>query len=273
MSMEPKKLAPPKDRSRRMMWSGAVVLVIFLVLGAIVMPQPQETGLVWLDPSALTHPALPNAFVRLRNRLFQIAAPVWGRFIRNRPNIHTDANIFTMTAATADKLNLGGPVSTNAGGLRAWILSPEQMTRFNQLVKNQQPGINSISRPRIQSGDGGQAQLGMTQGLPLQATGSLNPAAGTKYVQIGTVIDLIPKIRAKYIGIKLAVSQTETNGWSPDGYIIIKTNLSLACRAMIASGGGLILEGGRGTNENDTNYWFALSPTAVDARGVSIMLR
>ena len=180
----------------------------------------------------------------------------------------TDANIFTATTDAIDKLNLGAPASTNADGRRAWILSPAEMTTFNQSVKTN-AGVKTVSRPRMLTGDGQQAQVSMIQSMPTNS----HPAAlhsVSAQAAVGLVADIVPKLQNGSIKLSVAATDTQTNGWSADGDLMLKTNLPGRASAFVPNGGGIILEVSLGTNNGGTNYWFALSTVAIDARGMPL---
>ncbi len=192
----------------------------------------------------------------LKNKLRNIVWPLWQRFRRSQPQINVTANILTISSAGAEQINLGVPLSTNAAGQRAWVLSPSELKTFNQSLKSNS-GAESKDKPSISTLNGGQARLMMVNTV----------LAGTNRIQVGTIVDLLPKAFSGSVKLLIGITSTEYLGLTSNGVPMIRTNLAAACRVLIPNTGGLVVDGGNNQNNSESNYWLVITPTLTDARG------
>src|SRR6266478_4106551 len=118
-----------------------VLLVAAIALSTLSAPQP----VVWLDPAKVVlAPKPPGAIAQLRRKLAILTAPVWQRFRRARPQIMIDSSVMKLSSAAAEGAALGAPTATNTDGLKAWVVSPEQLAALRQRLKNA-PGATPLT--------------------------------------------------------------------------------------------------------------------------------
>ena len=72
-------------------------------------------------------------------------------------------------------------------------------------------------------------------------------------------IDLIPKLVSSSVKLRIGATAIESPGSSPNSQPV-KTNFTLACQAMIPSGGSLVVDGGSPMDGGETKYLLIVSP-------------
>ena len=204
-------------------------------------------------------PAGPLA--QLKDKVISLTAPLWRRYWNTQPQILIDSRLLTLSAAAADQTGLGAPVAASRDGLRAWVLSPAELSDLLQRLKTT-PEVSLLSRPRAQTAPGTSARTFF---------GNTVLVAGNN-VPVGLTLDLSPEVRSGSIQVLLGVRFTESVASPAPNAQTVSTNLELACRIFLPSGGGLVVAGGSIGNLRGTNYWLIFSPTAVDARGQPVKL-
>ncbi len=252
---EPSETLPPRKRSyRRRILLAALALIILGSLTVFVL-DALSPRMVWLTPAELQQASQQGVISRLKYRLAVALGPL-NRFIfhRKKDFVHIDSSILALSSASSAKINLGAPMTTNPGGARAWILSPEELNSFtNQL--NALPDHAHVSKPRIDTVDGVRSQMSVGNRVRV----------GNDYAQIGLLVDIIPKVANGKI--KLIVGVTDTEHPESDSLSAVKTNLAVACRVIVPDAGAVVIDGG-GTGES--HYWLVISPVIVDATGKPI---
>jgi hypothetical protein len=150
---------------------------------------------------------------------------------------------------------LGSPLSTGGAQQSAWLLSPEELKDFQKRLRAT-AGVTRMSSPRVQTFDGGQAQV---------FQGSTMSVASNLPVSIGLTLCVLPKLKGT--AFRLLTTLTASEALSEGTNIIVRTNISAACRAVVPNGGGLVLASAATRSSGATNYLFVLSVMAVDAKG------
>jgi len=238
--------------------SGVFLLAIILFFA---ISTPPDDKVVWLTYGELARIKQGGLLARIKDKLMQWTAPLWKSYWNSQPQILIDSSLLRFPAAASDQTDLGASVATNTDGMRAWILSPAELSAFRQRL-NSIPDASLLSRPRVQSAAGTSAQ---------SFVGSTARLAG-KNVPIGLTLDLAPKVRSGSLQLFLGVTSTEMIVSPSANTSVLSTNFALACRVLLPNSGGLVVASGNAGHSHGTNYWLILSPTAVDARGNPLKL-
>jgi hypothetical protein len=258
LSMEPPRAtpdptsAPPSRRrhlSLRLIPVGLGLLALTIVTLLFAARSPLPNSVVWLSPAELARLAQPGPLTRLKYKLMNLTGPLWRYVQGNHPSIKIDSSLFKLSVIAAQQTSLGFPIATNGQGLRAWVLPPAELSDFRQRLRGL-PGVRHSNSSGIQTGDGAQAKL---------INGNSVVVAGT-VVPVGLTIDVTPQRVRQSLRLNLGVTSTELADSSSNSPPSIRTNLVLACQAVLPTAYGLVLDGGNG-------YWFILSPALIDARG------
>ena len=206
----------------------------------------------------LTH---AGPLAQLKDKVISLTAPLWRRYWNTRPQILIDSRLLTLSAKAADQSGLGAPVAASHDGMRAWALSPTELSDLLQRLKTT-PEVSLASRPRAQTASGTSART---------LFGTIAVVAG-KSVPVGLTLDLSPRVRSGSIQLLVGVTSTEWVVSPSVSAAVLRTNLAVACHVLLPNGGGLVVSGGNKRGFRGTNHWLILSPTAVDARGQPIKL-
>lgn len=250
-------LPPSPVRKRRRVWQFVLVAVAALLLLSllVVVLIPSEPQVTWLTPAELAHATKPSPLVTIKRKLINLTAPLWRWYRSNRRSIQISSNFLTLSTAAAEQTGLGAPTTTNADGLRAWILSPAELNALRQRLKTL-PGASVSSAPTIQTEDGRQGLVRMYE--PISVVG--------RYMPVGLAISLLPKAASH--SVKLLLNATSTEIADPTvTNNTIKTNFAATCAAVVPNNGGLVLDGGKPDGTNAQSYWLILSPMMFDANG------
>jgi hypothetical protein len=257
--MPPEPLTPspetqaPSPRRKSLLFMLLVAVILVAIVSSVVWIAAPRRNLTWLTPAEAT-PATPPAFFnRVRNQIRSLVWPWWQRFRRVQPQINIESDLVVIMPQAVQQMALGAPASTNALGLRGWVLGPQDFTALQQRLKSN-PGAIVRCRPQIITSNGRPARsvLG-SSGFSLDV--SIDPKI------IGSEIRLL-------IGA-VATEQTEPAGAKAGN---VRTNLAVACRVLVSSAGGLVVNAAGATNAAGGSYWLMISPTAVDARGNPLKL-
>ena len=262
MSMDspPPEPAPPalkRKRSRTLFIAVIALIILAVATLALLVPHSSDEKMLWLTPAQMARAKQPRPLTRLKNRLEWVISP-FRRFFHRRPKamLLFDARIYNLSDASADKIQLGQPSSTNADGALAWILSASELSSFRDQLKAM-PGLSLVNSPVIQTAEGVSAQL---------QTGNTVKVGGS-FVMVGLTVDLIPKVSGNSYKLLIGVTDTETNAVAPSASPSIKTNFAMSCRASIPNAGALVIDGGK---SGEKHYWLLLMPTLIDTTGKPI---
>jgi hypothetical protein len=251
---EQPKTAPshPHPLLRRVILVGLSLMLLTMVILLFSATTSPKNHVTWLTPQEMARLTKPGPLTLLKYKLMNLTAPLWTRFQGKRASISIDSNLLELSADAAQQTGLGPPFATNTQGLRAWILPATGLQEFKKHLKTAS-GATILSSPRVQTGDGMEAQV---------STGSTVPMGGTN-VWIGLAVDLTPTVIHDSIRLNLMVRSTELTGPVSTNMSSIKTNIDLACQAVLPNAQCLLVDAG-------TGCWFTLTPTLVDARGKPI---
>ena len=253
-AMEPEPALPEsatrsakRGRFSKLQIAGFVSAILLLaVIVVLVFTSLSSSKVEWLTPAQFSRRTQPGPFTTFKQKVRNLAAPVWGHFRRAPSQITINSTLLTCSSTAAERIALGTPATTNANGMRAWILtSAESSTLLQQFKTNF--GAVLLGSPGIMTLNGGQARV-------VVAGNAAAAVPGT-----GVTIDLIPKIVSG--SVKLTMAATSIENAVPSGNSqSVKTNFAVACQAVIPNGGSLILDDGPPKDGSANRYWLIISP-------------
>ena len=251
-TLTPSGPSPVRNRRRVMKFAlflfGACLLAVVLCRA---WSATSDRKLIWLAPTELTQSTRPGLFTRFGYKVKNLTAPLWQRFRRNRPQIHIDSNLMTVAPEAARQAGLGAAVATNALGLHAWILSPQELIAFERRLKSIARRVvckqASGRDQRWWAGLGRRGRLGPRRLQPGSCSDSQDcprrdPAAGRRHRNRKNRSHRAqPREPANELLRRLPVS--------------------------IPNGGGLVISTPSAPDTGGGSYWFIVSPAAIDPRG------
>jgi hypothetical protein len=240
---------------------GAAIAALFIFSLFFFIRVNQNTGksLVWLTPTEMTKAQQPGPLTRLKYQVLRLTGPL-GRWLpRNPTSVLIDSQFIAASANAAPISELQVPPMTNAKGQRAWVISADSLKHLREGLKDR-PGILVLSRPRIQTADGGEAGI-LIGGSVL---------VGSNSIPVGLSVNVQPKVTGDAFQLLLGITASEAVTAPEAGADRVRTNFAMACRALVPNAGALVLQGAKPTEPNATNYWFIISSVVVDAKGKPI---
>jgi hypothetical protein len=155
---EPASSIPRSNRHCRRRLAVAALGVVLLVLTVLLtLPSRPVPPFEWLTQTEMARLTQPGPLTRLKDKVINLTAPLWRRYWNRQPQILVDSRLLTLSDAGTDHTGLGTPVATNTDGMRAWILSPAELSGFLQRLKTT-PDASLLSRPRAQTAAGTSAR-------------------------------------------------------------------------------------------------------------------
>ncbi len=295
-SLEPASPSPPPT-SRPVLRSVVVGTVALLLAAALLISLTgREQRVVWLSPTQLAQSTRGGLFAQLKQKLVRLMPAFVWRFWRTKPQVLINCDLERLSEEAVKQTGLGTPVATNASGMRAWVLSPAELSAFRQRLLTI-PGVERLSSPRVLTASGGQARVSVGQAAPAakkavassvkvdlkpkpdsnsvipvvavtatEAVASPMPVAGSA-VQGALTVDLTPKYVSGSIKLVVGVTATEAVTSPSDNYVYLRTNFSAACRVTLQNVGGLVVDGGNAQDAGGTSYWIIICPMLLDSRG------
>lgn len=243
----------------KLVW--AVLGIATLIIAAcFVAPSDRALpqGIVWIKPSEWAHYITPGPFTRLKDTALRLLpASFWRWYMSQREQISIDSRLLTLTTESARRTEPASQCWTNAQGMRAWILSAEDLASLRQQLKNP-PGATTANAMRLTTYDGGRGQM---------SVGSSAPAPNSVF--IGLTIDLLPRVAGSSFNVLVGAISTDAAS-TPDGTTTVaRTNFAATCQAFLPNGGCLVLDVGKGKDSSLTSCWLVISPQAIDRAGNS----
>jgi hypothetical protein len=229
-----------KNRSPLLYLALGAILAFVLVIAFILFTSSHRKKIVWMSPAEVAQAVKGGMLRRMKYWVIRQTAPLLRYYHPQHPSIIVDASVLKFSAQASGRNGLGVPISTNADGMRAWILSPTELKDLQTQFKTND-GITVMYRPRIQTRDGMPAIL---------SPGNLT-------------LNLFPKVVSGSVKMILSVTSPTAFPLTP----AVQTNLISACAVLTPNGGALVLDAGKAMDTNGGSYWFILSPVVVDARG------
>jgi len=249
--LEPLPPSPVRKRRRVRRFVLIAIAALLLLALLVVVLIPSESQVTWLTPAELAHATKPSPLTAIKRKLIIFTAPLWRWYRSSRRTIQIKSNFLTLSTTTSEQIGLGAPTTTNADGLRAWILSPAELTAFQQRLKTL-PGASVTASPTIQTADGSPAQV--TVGAPFS-------------MPVGFHINLYPRAAAHSIRLLLGATSTEIAAHNTTNTFTIKTNFAATCAAIVPNNGGLVLSGAKSDGTNAQSCWLVISPMMLDPNG------
>ncbi len=253
--MEPKPVLPEsathsnkRRRFSKLQIAGFVSAILLLVvILVLVFTSLSASKVVWLTPAELARSTQPGPFTTFKQKVRNLAGPLWHRLRRTPRQITISSSLLTISSTTVKQISLGSPATTNANGMRAWILTPTESTELQQQLKTNSGAI-LLGNPSIMTLNGGQARL---------VVGNTAAMVGTP--RTATTVDLIPKVVSG--AVKVTIAATSIENAMPSGNAqAVKTNFAVACQAVIPNGGSLVLDSGSPKDGSTNSYWLIVSP-------------
>jgi hypothetical protein len=235
----------------------AAAVILAVLFGLMNRPSEADGKVVWLASTAFAPVKRIGALTRMKYKLINLTAPIWGRFRRARPQILIDSFMLSFEPGTEPQSELGPPVSTSQAGFQAWVLSATEAGVFRARLKTNNHAV-WVNRPRVSTGDGYQAAI----------TSSGSTTSSAEFLSM----DLTPKLVPGRIRLMASITSTKTVTPAAGKPGITETNFHAACRTLIENGGAVVLVAASNTNINKPRLWFILSPTATDATGKLLKL-
>ncbi len=244
---------------RKLIWMLGAMALLAILVWWVSPERGTPKALAWLEPSQLAQD--PGLFTRLKFRFLRLPGPFWGWYMSGREQIVVETRLLKLTAEATQRAEPSSLCWTNKDGVRAWILSPEDLKSLMQQLTGL-AGVSLAKSFRFTTYDGGEAQL--SDGSPAAAT--------TNSIFVGLTISLLPKVVGGLFKLRVGANSTDTNS-APNGTTLGVTNLTASCQVLLSNGGGLVLDGGTNMVPHRTNDWIIISAVAVDAQGRPKRLR
>jgi hypothetical protein len=266
---------PATGRKRRaVLWLSSATFLLVLLGWFIALRPMSGNNLVWLTPAQLARATQAGPLTKLKLKVARLVAPLGLLNWRFRPNILTRSTLMTLTTDAVQRAGLPSASSaTNADGTRVWILSAAELNVLQQRLKLTPPA-SVLGAASVTSLSGRQATVFVGDNTSSAKSGArlagvVNRVGGSRaqqshLEQFGLRVDLNPKYVSGAIKVMLGATATQRMETDP---AIFRTNLAVACRAIVPNAGALLVDTGETPASSGTNYWLIVSPTAVDSRG------
>jgi hypothetical protein len=228
---------------------GTLLLVILVFFTLTSAPTPK---VVWLTQAEMAHLKHRGPLTRLKDKFMNLTVPLWRHYWNTRPQVLIDSTLLTLPDEIVERINLGTPVATNADGLHAWIVSPAELNALkNRLQTMRGPWL--IGKPRIQTASGVRGVWFAGRIL----------AVASNSTPVGVSLDVNPQVVSDSISLSMEVTATEALATQSATHDAIKTNLAVACRALLPDAGGLVLDSGNTKDSAGKRFWLIISPTIL----------
>ena len=237
-----------RGRFSRLQVIGFVSAIVLLAIIVVLVITTMSTSkVVWLTPAQLARSTQPGPFATFKQKVRNLMGPVWRRFRRAPSQIVISSSLLTLSSTTSEQFGLAAPTTTNANGMRAWILGATESSALQQRLKTNSAASLSGS-PGIATFNGFSSRV---------VVGSAAPTVGVPGAVM--TIDLIPRVVSGSVKLTVAAASIEGVGPSRNAPSA-KTNFTATCQAVIPSGGSLVLDGGSPKEGGENRYWLIISP-------------
>ena len=281
---EPQSLTPPDRPPKRRRWvfrlglAAALSLLAFVVFCSLTSSDTKR--IICYSPDEFARAIKLGSFAKIK-----IKASHWLELLlhhsKKPKTISIDSHAFQLPATKAGIADLGPPVSTNADGMRLWILPSEKLqpldikltwaaTHMSSIIAEGYISDASISVVSQIEPNGDDAiiylkwpQIRTYEDIRSLPMFSFVPS-GTGQKQTGSWLAVFnPRITAD--SIRLTICAASTNLITdPTGGQIITTNFFAACRVQVPNDSGVVIDAGNSRNTNDDHWWIIISPKRVD---------
>jgi hypothetical protein len=232
----------PARRSRILLWIVCVGAVATIAILALITTHSSEVpDLVWLSGRAIPPAKKATAWSKFRLKVIQFTYPVWRRFRTPPPTICVESLLMRLPDENnrSFESTLGRAISTNAAGVRAWILSAEQLKAVQDTLQTI-PNVTTIARPRLTTSSGTDAQIFTGSNLDHFS------------------VHLSPKLVGRSIRLGIGGEWVEA--------LNVATTNTLACRVLVPNGGALVVGGFLEKPGVKWPSWALFTATAIDGK-------
>jgi hypothetical protein len=257
MSTEPQSAPPvgpasPRPRRPKLLLAIAALGFLLLVIAAwLSFSSPPNQSIALISPAEAARATAPRPFAQLRYKIRQFIYPVWRHFQRRVPMVMINVTILKLSPQTEERTGLGTPAATNADGLRAWIVKPEDLTSISARLQAM-PSCELLSSPSSYVSSGNHAFFGLT----LRRTG-IN-------------LFVLPRVMPGSLSLIINASDSVFDPTlQPHGHAMT-TNFEAAFKAILPPSGAVVLCDEAHADEIGKLHWLLLSATSLDAQGKPI---
>lgn len=274
---EPQTLTPPASpvRRRRVFRLGLVMVVGLLAIVVFCSLISSDTDkIIWYSPDEILHPEKPGHLVEMKMRILQWSEPVLHHFNKTKV-IEVDSHILVLPAMAAESANLGPPASTNASGLRLWILPSAKLEVLTGkfIFSPIRDGFRPAREQDLVHGPDDAPSAGVADGFPeLQVNEGARASVGASYrllrsgekrtFNIMSVVN--PRISTDSLRLTFCVISTNALITSDGSETLVTTNFFAACRAVVPNGDDVVIDAGKGMITNHNHWWIILSPRRLN---------
>jgi hypothetical protein len=228
----------------RRLWRILVACVLFACLAFFTFLVFPKRKFVWLTPAQFDQAGRPGPFTLLKFKLISLVEPLLWHHRSHPPGTLISTSVVLIPSGGTGSL-LGAPFATNAVGMKAWILSPEEMSTFRKRL-NTSPGFANVVPPEIKTADGVATRT---------VSGHSILAAPGVYTNVGITLDLTASATSISLRLLVGASYTQVPWPSHIGKPAIKTNFCTACRAVITGDSSLVINCCNNDASSPASYW------------------
>ena len=253
--MEPKRVLPEsaassskRQRFSRVQVVGLVTAILLLVvIVVLIFTSLSSSKVIWLTPAELARSTQPGPLTTFKQKVRNLAGPLWQRVRRTPPQITISASLLTISSTAAERIGLGSPATTNANAMRAWILTATESTELQRQLKTNSGAILL----------GNASVMTLNRGQTRVVVGNRGAMVGTP--RTAATVDLMPRVISGAVKVTIAATSIESVV-PPRNVQSVKTNFAVACQAVIPNDGSLILDSGSPTDGSTNGCWLIVSP-------------
>jgi hypothetical protein len=242
---------------------GAALGFLLLVIVAwLSFSSPANQSVVLISPAEAARATAPGPFAQLRYNIRQFIYPVWRHFQRRLQPVTINATVLVLPPLTAEQTALGSPATTNANGLRAWIVPAGELGAITARL-TAIPGCDVAEAPSLYAANGFPASISFH--------GSLRPHTGPNMrlvVASAVTVDLEATPTVRPGSLSLVISASDCVFRSVPQTVV--TNFEVAFKATLPPTGAVVLLDTAHTNADGKLHWLLLSATSLDAHGKPI---
>jgi hypothetical protein len=254
---------PPRaaSRGRRWLLLGAAAIGILLLIGVVWLSfsSPPSQSIALISPAEAARATAPRPFAQLRYKIRQFIYPVWRHFQRRLQSVSINTTFLALPPLSLEQTGLGPPATTNADGLRAWILTLADLDTVKERFKVMH-GYEVLSSPSAYAANGYPVYMGVGHATRI----------GTNSITGNIYLNIIPTVRPGSLSLVITASDADyphLNSSNPQPGI---TNFLAAFKATLPPQGAVILYDEVHTNAGGKLHWLLLTATSLDAQGKPI---
>jgi hypothetical protein len=225
----------------------SLALALLLVLTYCLRPPPRDVkeGVVWLNCAEAAKRPQAGTFTRLKFRFLMASPRIWNWYASRQKQMLLTLRFLTVASDSSLPPQLAAQSFTNSDGMRAWILSDQEFAALAQWTN-----ASTVTVLRMTTMEGMDASMSSGNAAAANASMSISPKVSRKHFDL--------QLNALY------TTPGNSAGVTPAPQL---TNFAAACRAALPNGGAIVLDGGKRSDSQGTNYWLSISCVAVDSKG------